>query len=188
MEQKRTKLQMMIMAAMFAAIIGILAQVTIPLPLVPITGQTLAIGLAVTILGKNYGTLSVFIYLLLGAIGVPVYAEFSSGIGILLGPTGGYLLAFLPTAWLMGMIMDKYGYTYYKAIIANIIGMVLTLTIGTIYLKVVGELSWMAAFVGGAAPFIVVGVMKAVLAAAIGIAVRKRLVAANLLNDSVVAS
>ena len=70
------KLRMMIISALFAAIIGVLAQVTIPLPLVPITGQTLAIGLAATILGSRYGTLSVLLYLCMGAIGVPVFAQY----------------------------------------------------------------------------------------------------------------
>src|SRR5690625_5512933 len=68
-----TKLRMMIVTALFAAIIAVLAQVAIPMPLgVPITGQTLAIGLAATILGSRYGTLSAILYLIIGAIGVPV--------------------------------------------------------------------------------------------------------------------
>ena len=84
-----TKLKMWILSALFAAIIGIFAQITIPLPLIPITGQTFAIGLAVTILGLRYGTLSVFIYILLGAIGIPVFSAMSGGLGIVAGPTGG---------------------------------------------------------------------------------------------------
>ncbi|HLG27585.1 MAG TPA: biotin transporter BioY, partial [Paenisporosarcina sp.] len=63
---RNNQLKMLIITALFAAIIGIMAQITIPLPLVPITGQTLAIGLAATILGKKYGTLSVVVYIMLG--------------------------------------------------------------------------------------------------------------------------
>lgn len=77
MKNEQLKLRMMIVTALFAAIIGVLAQMTIPLPLVPITGQTLAIGLAATILGSRYGTLSVILYLIIGSAGVPVFAEFS---------------------------------------------------------------------------------------------------------------
>lgn len=92
MNKNQKKLRVMIIIALFAAMIGILAQITIPLPLVPITGQTLAIGLAATILGARYGTYSVILYIINGAAGVPVFAEFSAGISRLVGPTGGYLL------------------------------------------------------------------------------------------------
>ncbi|WP_410799071.1 biotin transporter BioY [Lysinibacillus telephonicus] len=169
--------------AMGAAIIAVLAQVTIPLPLVPITGQTLAIGLVVTILGTRYGTLSVILYILLGAIGVPVFTGFSGGLSILVGPTGGYIVGFVPTALIMGMYLAKFGVTYPQAIIANIIGMVITLSFGTTWLKIVGDLSWTAAFMGGAAPFIIVGIIKAAAAAWLGVLIRKRLLNAQLLQQ-----
>jgi len=95
MTESNQKLRMMIVTALFAAIIGVLAQVTIPLPLVPITGQTLAIGLAATILGARYGTVSVIVYLGLGAVGVPVFSGMSGGLGSLFGPTGGFLIDFI---------------------------------------------------------------------------------------------
>lgn len=107
MTESSYKLRMMIISALFAAIIGVLAQVTVPLPLVPITGQTLAIGLAATILGARYGTLSVLIYLCMGAIGIPVFAQMSGGLGILVGPTGGYLIGFIPTALIIGFFLKK---------------------------------------------------------------------------------
>ena len=87
MMDSRNKLKMMIVTALFAAIIGIMAQLTIPLPLVPITGQTLAVGLAATILGSRYGTISVLVYLAMGAVGMPVFSGMSSGLGVIFGPT-----------------------------------------------------------------------------------------------------
>lgn len=178
-----SKLRMMIVTALFAAIIGILAQVTIPLPLVPITGQTLAIGLAATILGARYGTISILVYLAMGAIGIPVFAQMSSGLGSLVGPTGGYLVGFIPTAFVIGYYLEKTSFTVVHAIIANIIGMFVALIMGTVWLKIAAELSWTAAFAGGFAPFIIVGIIKAVLAAWIGIIVRNRLQSANLLTN-----
>lgn len=178
-----SKLRMMILTALFAAIIGILAQVTIPLPLVPITGQTLAIGLAATILGSRYGTISILVYLGMGAIGIPVFAQMSSGLGSLVGPTGGYLIGFIPTAFVIGYYLEKTSFTVVQAIIANIIGMFVALFMGTVWLKFAAELSWTAAFAGGFAPFIIVGIIKAVLAAWIGIIVRDRLKSANLLKN-----
>ncbi len=178
---RNSKLQMMIVTALFAAIIGILAQVTIPLPLVPITGQTLAIGLAATILGSRYGTLSSILYLIIGAIGIPVFSQMSAGFGVIFGPTGGFIVGFIPTAFIIGIYLEKTKFTVTNAFIANIIGMFVTLIIGTVWLKVIAQLSWTAAFMGGFAPFIIGGIIKAILAAWIGILVRQRLQSANIL-------
>lgn len=179
-----TRLRMMIVSAMFAAIIGILAQMYIPLPLVPITGQTLAIGLAATILGSRYGTLSVLIYLFIGAVGVPVFAEASGGVHHFLGTTGGFLVGFIPTAFIIGYYLEKTSFTVVQALVANIIGMFVTLTFGTVWLKIAASLSWTAAFAGGFVPFILVGAIKAFLAAWLGVTIRKRLLSAKLLPAS----
>lgn len=181
MSESSLKLRMMIVTALFAAIIGVLAQITVPLPIVPITGQTLAIGLAATILGSRYGTLSVLLYLIIGAIGVPVFAQMSGGVGILFGPTGGFLIGFIPAAFVMGYFLEKTSFTLKYAIVANVIGMFIALTFGTAWLKLVAELSWPAAFASGFAPFIIVGLIKAFLAAWVGILVRQRLASAKLL-------
>lgn len=181
MTSDRLKLRMMIITALFAAIIGILAQLTIPLPLVPITGQTLAIGLAATILGSKFGTLSVLLYILIGAAGIPVFAEMSAGLSVLVGPTGGFLVGFIPTAFFIGWMLEKTSFTFKNAMIANTLGMFITLSFGTSWLKVAAELSWTAAFMSGFAPFIIVGLIKAALASWIGVTVRQRLAKANLL-------
>lgn len=181
---RNNRLKMLIVTALFAAIIGIMAQITIPLPLVPITGQTLAIGLAATILGKKYGTLSVIVYIMLGIAGLPVFSGMSSGLGVVFGPTGGYIIGFLPAAFFIGWILERFGFTVTTAIIANIIGMIITLSFGSVWLKFVAELSWMAAITGGVTPFIIVGIIKAVLAAIVGILVRNRLTSAKLLPTS----
>ena len=179
--QQSKKLVMLVTTALFAAIIGILAQITIPLPLVPITGQTLAIGLAATILGSRYGTLSSLLYIVMGAIGIPVFAQMTGGLGIVFGPTGGFIVGFIPATFLIGYYIEKSSYTVLNAFIANIIGMIITLTFGTAWLKLSADLSWTAAFLSGFAPFVIVGIIKAFLAGWIGILVRKRLISANIL-------
>src|SRR5690625_339153 len=148
MTQSHFKLRIMIIIAMFAAITSILAQVAIPLPFgVPITGQTLAIGLAATILGSRYGTLSVLLYLLIGATGVPVFAQFTGGLGILIGPTGGFLVGFVPAVFIMGYYLEKTSVTISNALIADIIGMFITLIFGIVWLKFFAGVSWTAAFI-----------------------------------------
>lgn len=175
------KLTTMMVIALFAAIIGILAQVTIPLPVIPITGQTLAIGLAATILGSRHGTISTLLYIAMGAVGIPVFAQMTSGLGIIFGPTGGFIVGFIPTTFIIGFYIEKTKPTILQACIANIIGMFITLLFGSIWLKLSANLSWMAAIMSGAVPFLAVGVIKAILAGWLGILIRNRLFAAKLL-------
>jgi biotin transport system substrate-specific component len=182
------KLRMIIHCAIFAAMTGIFAQIEIPLPLVPISGQTLAVGITATILGSRYGALSLICYAALGAVGVPVFAGFSGGAQVLVGPTGGYILGFIVAAFFTGLILEKTKFTIPMAMIANTVGMVITLILGTIQLKFVADLSWSQAMAAGVYPFIVVGLIKAFLASWIGITVRKRLVQAKLIQNRKVAA
>lgn len=175
------RLKMSIVAAIFAAITAIFAQIIIPLPLIPITGQTFAIGLAITVLGLHYGTISVLLYILLGAVGLPVFSGMTGGLGIIFGPTGGYIIGFLAQAIVMGIYFNVFGTTKTHSIISNLIGMVVTLVFGMIWLKYWGHLTWSAAFIGGVVPFLFVGIVKAVLAGFIGLVLRHRLVRLKLL-------
>lgn len=181
---KKGSLKMWIISALFAAIIAIFSQLTIPLPLVPITGQTFAVGLAATILGLRYGTLSVIIYILLGAVGVPVFSGMSGGLGSIVGPTGGYIIGFLPAALFIGFYLEKFGFTKGHAIAANLIAMALTLLMGAFWLKFSANLSWTAALFSGILPFLIGGVLKALGSALGGILVRDRLVRAKLITNT----
>ena len=181
LDPSRIRLRMFIIAAMFAAMTGVLAQLVIPLPYIPITGQTLAVGITATILGSRYGSLAMIFYALLGCIGAPVFTEASGGIRVILGPSGGYIIGFIFTAYVTGLILEKYKFTFNTAILANLVGMVVTLFFGTIQLKFVLDVSWIRALEIGVYPFLVVGVIKAVMAAYIGIKVRERLLAGGLL-------
>lgn len=170
-----TSLKSLILAAEFAAIIAIFSQFTIPLGLIPLTGQTLAVGFTATILGRRVGTQAILIYLLMGFIGLPVFAGMKAGIGVLFGPTGGYLIGFIFTGLLVGSILEKTDFTYSWAIAANVIGAMIPLIFGSIWLKFFSDSTWLAAFTGGFLPFILPGLIKAIAAAYIGIAVRKRI-------------
>lgn len=181
---RNERLRWLLLSAIFAGVTAVLSQLTIPLPLVPITGQTLAVGLTATILGSRYGTLSILIYILLGAIGMPVFAEANGGLHILIGKTGGYITGFILTAYVTGLILEKTRFTLTNALIANIVGMIITLAFGTVQLKYVLDVPWTDAIAWGVTPFLVVGVIKAVLASIIGIKVRERLLASRLLRHS----
>ena len=88
--------------------VAAMAQVRIPLPFtpVPLTGQTFAVLLAGITLGSKRGSASLMLYLVLGVIGLPVFAGGASGLAILAGPTGGYLVGFLVAAWVVGRLAE----------------------------------------------------------------------------------
>lgn len=94
----------MVYASLFAALTAAGAWMTIPLPYVPITLQTLFVMVAGAVLGPYFGALSMIVYVLLGLVGLPVFAMGQSGLGVLLGPWGGYLFGFVFGAAATGLI------------------------------------------------------------------------------------
>lgn len=156
------KVRDMVLCSMFAAITAILAQIVIPIGTIPITFQVLAVTLCGGLLGKKLGFISQVVYILLGAIGIPVYAGFSGGINVLLGPTGGYLLSYPIAAYIIGYLCKD------NKITKNLFGMLLGLSfiylVGMLQLKFVTGMTYFQAFMGGVAPFIVLDLIKVTLA------------------------
>ena len=116
--------------AVAAALICVCSWVTIPLT-VPITLQTLGVCLTAGLLGAKRGTLAVALYILLGAIGVPVFHGFTGGIGILLGSTGGYIIGFIFTALITGFTADKHEKKPLTIILAMVAGVLVCYIFGT---------------------------------------------------------
>ncbi|MBI2124403.1 biotin transporter BioY [Candidatus Pacearchaeota archaeon] len=106
---EKSQIKGMVFAALFAALTGAVAWFKIPLPFtpVPITLQTLMVLLSGAMLGAYYGALSMIIYLILGAIGLPVFAGGGSGVGALTGPSGGYLFSYPVAAFAIGYMLQK---------------------------------------------------------------------------------
>ncbi len=125
--------------AMFAAIIAVCSQIQLPVGPVPFTLQTLGVFVASGILGTKRGTLSVIIYVLLGAIGVPVFAGFSGGIGAVTGPTGGYIIGFLFTAFAVGLMADLLGKKIWVLAVGMVSGLLLCYAFGTAWFIIVSN-------------------------------------------------
>lgn len=138
-ESKKSRISVKDMAfvAMFSALIAVCSIISIPIGEVPITLQTFAVCLAAAMLGWKRGTLSVFIYVLLGAVGVPVFAGMSGGIGILAGPTGGYIIGFIPAALIIGLAADKWERKALPLTISMVVGVLVCYAIGTVWFMVV---------------------------------------------------
>ncbi len=103
----KTRIHDLTLIALFAALLAISAQIRLPVGQISFTMQTFVVFFSVYFLGIKRGTLAVLIYLLLGAVGLPVFSGFVGGIGILLGATGGYLIGFLPAAIIAGLFTRK---------------------------------------------------------------------------------
>lgn len=155
--------------ALFAVLIAICSWISIPMA-VPFTLQTFAVFLAVGILGGKRGTLAVVIYILLGAVGVPVFSGFKGGFGVLIGPTGGYILGFILSALVMWLFEKFIGTKTVVLAISMVIGLILCYAFGTAWFMVVysskngAPISLMAALSMCVFPFIIPDVIKISLA------------------------
>ncbi len=126
----------MVYIGMSAALIAICSWISIPLT-VPITLQTMGVCLIAGLFGTKRGTFATLIYILLGAIGVPVFSGFKGGIGALLGSTGGYIIGFVFTALIVGFISDKTKGKLWAVVIAMVVGVLVCYVFGTAWFYVV---------------------------------------------------
>ena len=144
--------------------VAAMAQLSIPLQPVPVTGQTLAVLLVGMVLGSRRGALTLAAYLGAGLAGLPVFAEAKLGLATVLGPTGGYLVGFIAAAWLVGLLAERgFDRSLGKTLIAMVAGNIVIYIFG---------LAWLSTQVGfdnslayGLYPFLVGDILKAALAA-----------------------
>lgn len=170
--------------ALFAAVISVLAQISIPLPLspVPVTGQMLGVFLAGALLGSRLGTISVLTYVLLGTVGLPVFAQGRGGPAVLLGPSGGYLAGFVLGTFLLGKTVEKGDPPAYGRTAAGmILCLVSTYVLGCTQLAVVLNLTPARAVWVGVLPYLPLDLLKLALATALAVPVRRSLQAAGVL-------
>lgn len=163
-----------------AAITCILAPFSLPIGPVPISLTNLAIYFSLYILGMKKGTLSYLIYLLIGMVGLPVFSGFTSGPGKLFGPTGGYLIGFIPMAILAGFLIDRYTDKKLICLVGMILGTAICYALGTIWLSYQAHMDFASAMWAGVIPFIPGDLIKMILAMLIGPEIQKRLKQANL--------
>jgi len=154
--------------AIFAVTMAICSWISIPTT-VPFTLQTFAVFLAVGVLGGRRGTFAVLVYILLGAVGLPVFAGFSGGIGILLGTTGGYIIGFLFSALLYWAMTKALGEKTPVMVAAMVLGLIVCYAFGTVWFMTVYARSSGAIGLGTALgwcviPFIIPDLVKIALA------------------------
>ena len=118
------------LVALFAAVMAVCSWITVPAA-VPFTLQTMGVFLAVGLLGGKRGTISVLVYLFLGAIGLPVFSGFAGGLGYMMGATGGYIIGFLFSALIMWFMEKAFGRDMKILILSMVLGLILCYAFGT---------------------------------------------------------
>jgi biotin transport system substrate-specific component len=149
------------------AFLSLLAQIAIPVPgsPVPVTGQTLGVLLLATSYGATLGTTTFLFYLLVGALGVPVFANGGSGLDRIVGATGGYLVGMLLTSALLGYLGGrKWDQKFKTALPAMLIGNVLTFALGLLWLNQFTGKDWAWTISAGLTPFIIGEILKIAIA------------------------
>ena len=180
------------LCAVMAAVMCVIAPISLPIGPVSITGGTLAIYLTAYLLGGVWGTVTTLVYLLVGFLGLPVFSNYMGGAARLLGPTGGYLVGYLPMMLLAGFVAeltlrrfgDKGGQGQAAAIVLQFLGMALATAVlyafGTAWYCVQAGVGLQKALAACVFPFIPFDLLKIVIALAIGTPVRRRLEQAGL--------
>ena len=151
--------------ALFAALTAVLSQIAVPIGPVPINLATFSVFLAGALLGAKLGAVSQAVYVLLGAVGVPVFSMFRGGPGILFGPTGGYIAGYVLAAWLVGLITERYGNKAAVLALAMLAGFFSYMTTGTCWYMFVTKSGLAEALMVCVVPFLPGDALKMVLAA-----------------------
>ncbi len=170
MEKTRQKIgtKDMVYIAIFAALMAVCSWISIPM-VIPFTLQTFGVFMAVGLLGGKRGTLAVLVYILLGAVGLPVFAGFAGGPGVLFGLTGGYIFGFLFSALAMWAMEKLPGNRNVIRLLSMIVGLFICYAVGTawfitVYGRQTGPIGLSAALFTCVVPFIIPDAVKIAVA------------------------
>ena len=183
---KKNKIQNLTLIALVAAILCIIGPLVIPIGMVPMSLTNMVIYLTIILLDKKSASISVAIYLLIGFVGLPVFAGFTGGVGKLVGPTGGYLIGYLALSWIAGTILEctdrKYVWAKkqkriknFRLMIAFVAGTISLYFVGTIWLMMQSKINLISALSIGVVPFVVFDCLKMMAAVILGNAIKKRI-------------
>jgi biotin transport system substrate-specific component len=168
LKKSSTKTYDMVYIAMFAVLMAVCSWISIP-TVVPFTLQTFGVFMAVSMLGGKRGTISVLVYILLGAIGVPVFANMTGGFGVILGSTGGYIVGFLFSALAMWAFEKVSGPKPVIRILSMIVALIVCYAFGTawfmvVYARTTGAIGLGTVLGWCVIPFIIPDLLKIALA------------------------
>ena len=155
----KSKAYPIVLVGVFVAIISICAWISIPMVPIPITLQILGVFITASILGAKLGTVSIIIYILLGAVGLPVFSNFTGGFGILLSPTGGFIIGFIFTALTIGII-TSFKNSILTNTLAMLLGLLLSYLFGTVWYCIYANVDFITAVLVCVVPFLIGDAVK----------------------------
>lgn len=168
------------MTAVMAAVMAVVSPFSVSVGPIPLSFCTLAIYLDAYLLGRKRGTVAVLVYILLGLVGMPVFSGFGAGLGKVAGPTGGYIVGYLPLALLAGAAVEKFPKNRLLQITGMVLGTAVLYTLGTAWYCVQSGTAPVPALSGCVFPFLPGDALKIAAAAAVGPVLRARLEQAGL--------
>ncbi len=168
---RNEKVKNLALCAMFASLIAVCAWISIPMT-VPFTLQTFAVFVAASVLGGKLGTISALVYIAMGAVGVPVFAGFTGGYGVLIGPTGGYIVGFLGITAMVWLTTGVFGDRLWTRAVGMAAGLLVCYAFGTGWFMVAygvksGAIGFTAVLLKCVIPFIIPDIAKLTLALAV---------------------
>ena len=167
--------------ALMAALMCVLGPMSIQIGPIPVSFTNLVIYLSVYLLGMKGATISYLVYLLLGAVGMPVFSGYAGGIGKLAGPTGGYLIGFIFMALICGFVMEKCHANAVITILGMIVATLVAYLFGTVWFVLQMQCGVWYALTVCVFPFLLVDLAKILIATALGKTIRIALIKSNLL-------
>ena len=182
MKDKKLTTYQMAVTAVMAAVLCVLGPLTVPIGAVPISLANFVICLTAWLLGPKFGTLSVVIYLVLGAIGIPVFSGYGAGLAKLAGPTGGYLVGYLLLAFIGGMFIEKSKGNPVVSAVGLVLGDAACYVLGTAWFVFQMQCELGYALTVCVYPFIALDLAKIVVSCIVGALLRKRLTQAGVLK------
>lgn len=167
--------------ALMTALICMLGPLSIPIGPVPVSLQNFAIYLVLYIVGMKRGTIAFLLYMLLGLMGLPVFAGFTGGLPKIVGPTGGYLVGFAGMAILAGWVVDRHYQKRLLCVAGMFAATCIPYLLGTLWLAQSTGMRFAAAFAAGVLPFVPLDSAKMAVAAIVGPQLRQRLDKAGII-------
>jgi len=172
---KKIDIKDMALIGVMVALMCVLGPLSIPIGAVPVSLTMFTTWLAAYILGGKKSGVAVLIYLLIGAVGLPVFSGATGGLAKLVGATGGYLIGFLPMAIISGFFVNKFYKNYAMQVIGMLLGMVVCYTFGTIWFMILMNMGLMESLAICVFPFILFDFAKLAFAIIVGRTVRTAL-------------
>ena len=163
----RTAAADLVLCGLFAALTAVCSQIQIPLPMIPVNLALFGVHLCGALLGAKYGTLCMVVYVLLGLAGLPVFAGFMGGVGTLFGKTGGYIIGYILDALVVGLIVRRWGSSFFKCCVAMITGLAACYTFGTLWFMHITGMGLWVSLTYCVFPFLAGDAVKIALAAAL---------------------